>query len=100
MRMWFAGEHREVMENERLVYTEFMSDENGVPLPPSDPARPEARPATTEVRVELTEVAGRTKLLLTHVGIPGDSAGAAGWAMALDKLAVHVQADSGERPAG
>jgi uncharacterized protein YndB with AHSA1/START domain len=29
MRMWFAGEYREVLENERLVYTEFVSDENG-----------------------------------------------------------------------
>ena len=29
MRMWFAGEYREVVENERLVYTEAMSDEHG-----------------------------------------------------------------------
>ena len=29
MQMWFVGEHREVIENERLVYTESMSDEAG-----------------------------------------------------------------------
>jgi uncharacterized protein YndB with AHSA1/START domain len=29
MRMWFTGEHLEVAEPERLVYTESMSDENG-----------------------------------------------------------------------
>ena len=29
MQMWFTGEYREVVENERLVYTESMSDENG-----------------------------------------------------------------------
>src|ERR1700686_5491984 len=29
MRMWFAGQYREVVENERLIYTEFMSDEHG-----------------------------------------------------------------------
>ena len=34
-QMWFTGEYREVVENERLVYTESMSDENGNVLPPS-----------------------------------------------------------------
>jgi hypothetical protein len=32
---------------------------------------------------------------MTHVGVPGDSPGAAGWAMALDKLAIRVEALSG-----
>jgi hypothetical protein len=31
-------------------------------------------------------------MVMTHVGIPSDSPGAAGWAMAFDKLAVHVAA--------
>jgi hypothetical protein len=29
-------------------------------------------------------------MTLTHIGIPGESPGAAGWATALDKLAVHL----------
>ena len=29
MQMWFAGEYLEVVENQRLVYTETMSDEHG-----------------------------------------------------------------------
>ena len=33
---------------------------------------------------------GRTKMVMTHAGIPADSPGAAGWATAFDKLAVHV----------
>ena len=36
MRMWFAGEYLEVVENERLVYTEVVSDENGNVAPPAD----------------------------------------------------------------
>jgi len=32
--------------------------------------------------------------VLTHVGIPHDSPGAAGWAMALDKLAAYLAAYS------
>ena len=32
MQMWFAGEYLEVVENERLVYTEAISDEDGNPV--------------------------------------------------------------------
>ena len=49
---------------------------------------------TTEVRVELEDVGGRTKMVLTHAGIPSDSPGATGWTMALDKLAMRVGAQS------
>jgi hypothetical protein len=31
-------------------------------------------------------------MVMTHVGIPSDSPGAAGWAVAFDKLAAHVAA--------
>jgi uncharacterized protein YndB with AHSA1/START domain len=91
MRMWFTGEYRVVVENEQLVYTESMSDENGRVLSPSDMGMPAGHPTTTEVRVELEDVGGRTKMVMTHAGIPGDSPGAAGWAMALDKLATRVR---------
>ena len=91
VQMWFAGEYREVVENERLVYTEFMSDEHGNRLPTTEMGIPEGHPMTTEVRVELEDIGGRTKMVLTHSGIPADSPGAAGWTMALDKLAAHVK---------
>jgi uncharacterized protein YndB with AHSA1/START domain len=90
MQMWFAGEYREVIENERLVYTEFMSDKDGNVVSPSDMGMPEGHPTTTEVRVELEDIGGRTRMVLTHTGIPAGSPGAAGWTMALDKLAAHV----------
>lgn len=90
MQMWFAGEYREVVENERLVYTESVSDENGNMLMPSDIGMPQGHPATTEVSVDFEDVGGRTKLVMTHRGIPADSPGAAGWTMALDKLATRV----------
>lgn len=89
-RMWFTGECRGVVEKKRLVYTESMCDENGNVPAPSDVALPEGHPMTTEVRVELEDLGGRTKMVLTHVGVPGDSAGAAGWAQALDKLAART----------
>ena len=92
MRMWFTGEYREVVENERLVYTESMCDENGHVLSPGELGMPAGHPMTTEVGVELQDVGGRTKMVMTHAGVPGDSPGATGWTMALDKLAAHVEA--------
>ena len=92
MQMWFTGEYREVIKNARLVYTESMSDENGNVLPPSGMGLPPGHPATTEVIVELQDLGGRTKMVLTHTGIPAGSPGAAGWAMAFSKLAAHVGA--------
>jgi uncharacterized protein YndB with AHSA1/START domain len=91
-RMWFTGEYREVVPNQRLVYTESISDENGNVASPLDTGGAEGHPATTEVSVELEDLGGRTKMVLNHTGIPADSAGAAGWAMALDKLAARVKA--------
>jgi uncharacterized protein YndB with AHSA1/START domain len=95
MQMWFTGEYSEVVENERLVYTESMSDENGNVLSPSDMGMPEGHPTTTEVTVELEDFDGRTKMVMTHAGIPADSPGAAGWTMAFDKLAAYVAARTG-----
>ncbi len=94
MQMWFTGEYREVVENKRLVYTESMSDEDGNVLSPSAMGMPEGHPTTTEVTVELEDVGGRTKMVMTHAGIPAGSPGAAGWEMALDKLAAHVEGQS------
>jgi uncharacterized protein YndB with AHSA1/START domain len=77
IQMWFTGEYREVVKNHRLSYTESMSDEFGNVLP------------STQVTVEFEDLGGRTKMVLTHTGIAAGSAGAAGWTMALDKLAAH-----------
>ena len=52
MQMWFAGEYREVVENERLVYTEFTSDKNGDESSPAEMGPPDGHPNTTEVHVE------------------------------------------------
>jgi uncharacterized protein YndB with AHSA1/START domain len=90
MRMWFVGEYREVVEYARLVYTEAMADEHGKPMSPSDMGMPDGHPTTTEVRVVLRDVGGRTKMVMTHAGIPSDSPGAAGWVMAFDKLDAHL----------
>jgi uncharacterized protein YndB with AHSA1/START domain len=92
MQMWFTGEYREVVENKRLVYTESLSDERGNVLSPTEAGMPAGHPTTTEVHVELDDLGGRTKMVLTHVGVPADSPGATGWTMALEKLAAYLAA--------
>jgi uncharacterized protein YndB with AHSA1/START domain len=81
MQMWFSGVYRDVVENRLLVYTEAMSDEHG-----------NATSDITEVRVELEDLGDRTRMVMTHLGIPADSAGATGWTMAFTKLEAYVTA--------
>jgi uncharacterized protein YndB with AHSA1/START domain len=85
MQMWFTGQYLEVVEHKRLVFTEAVSDENGNMVD-----RPDGHPTLTEVRVQLDDLGERTKMVLTHIGIPKGSPGATGWAMAFDKLAAYV----------
>ena len=83
MRMWFGGEHRTVDAPTLLVYTEQITDELGTPAPDGH---------LTEVRVELSARDGRTRMVMTHLGIPSDSPGAIGWTMAFDKLTAALAA--------
>ena len=85
MQMWFTGEYVEVVEPSRLVFTEGICDETGNPV-----SMPDGHPTITEVRVQLEDLGGRTRLVLTHVGIPEGSPGAAGWTMAFEKLATYT----------
>jgi uncharacterized protein YndB with AHSA1/START domain len=92
MQMWFAGAYLEVLENQRLVYTESMADENGNITSPQEMGMPASHPTTTEVHVELGDLGHRTRMVMTHLGIPSGSPGEAGWVMAFAKLADYVKA--------
>lgn len=86
MKMWTAGEHTEVVPNNRLVYTESMSDEQGNIVAMSG----DKHSSVTEVTILLEVLGDHTKMVLTHAGIPADSPGASGWNQAFDKLADHI----------
>jgi uncharacterized protein YndB with AHSA1/START domain len=90
MQMWTTGEYTEIVPVERLVYTESPADENGNVVSPSAMGMPEGYPATTEVTVLLEDLGGRTKMVMTHAGVPADSGAGGGWEQAFDKLADHV----------
>jgi uncharacterized protein YndB with AHSA1/START domain len=91
MKMWTTGEYLEIVPNERLVYTESPADENGNVVSPSAMGMPEGYPTTTEVTVLLQDLGGRTKMVMTHAGVPAGSGGNGGWNQAFDKLADHIE---------
>jgi uncharacterized protein YndB with AHSA1/START domain len=84
--MWFTGQHLEVTEPTRLVYTEAIADVHGNLISPESIGLPAETPGTTEVTVVLEEVGGGTRVTLTHAGVPAQSAAAGGWNAAFDKL--------------
>ncbi len=95
MQMYFIGEYREVDPPTRLVYTERMADADGNAMTAEQMGMPAGAPMETSVVVELEDLGTRTKMTMTHVGIPADSPGGQGWVMAIDKLAARVADLSG-----
>ena len=91
MKMWMTGEYLEIVPNKRLVYTESMADEQGNVLSPSANGMNGDFPMTTEITVLLEDLDGRTKMVMTHAGLPANSPGATGWEQALDKMAARVE---------
>jgi uncharacterized protein YndB with AHSA1/START domain len=90
IQMWFVGAHVEIVDGERLVYTESMSDADGNVVDPASRGMPPGAPTATQIIVELSDLDGKTKMVMTHEGVPADSPGATGWGMALDKLEARV----------
>ena len=91
MKMWTTGEYMEIVPTERLVYTESPADENGNVVSPSAMGMPEGYPATTQVTVVLEDLVGRTKMVMTHAGVPAGSGADGGWNQAFDKMADHIK---------
>ena len=73
------------------VYTESPADENGNVVSPAAIGMPEGYPVTTEITVSLEDIGGRTKMVMTHAGMPADSGAGGGWEQAFDKLAYHIK---------
>jgi uncharacterized protein YndB with AHSA1/START domain len=97
---WTAGEFREVVAPERLVYTDNFADEHGNPVPASHYGMSDDFPMETVVTVTLAEQGGKTVMTLAHAGMPQgpESEGAsAGWNESFDKLAKALAEESASR---
>ncbi|MDW3220039.1 MAG: SRPBCC domain-containing protein [Acidimicrobiales bacterium] len=90
MVMYFVGEYREVDPMTRLVYTESVADADGNALTAEQMGMPAGKPMETSIVVELEDLGDRTRMTMTHIGVPADSPGGQGWAMAIDKLEARV----------
>lgn len=91
MQMFFVGEYREVEPTTRLVYTETMADADGNAMTAEQMGMPAGTPTETSIVVELEDLgAARTKMTVTHIGVPADSPGGQGWAMAIEKMEARV----------
>lgn len=89
MKMWSTGEYKEIVPNVRLVYTDSMADEHGNVVSPSAMGMPEGYPETTEVTVMLEDLGGRTKMVMTHTGVPAGASD--GWKQAFAKMAEQIE---------
>lgn len=87
MKMWSTGEYIEIVPNQRLVYTESPADEDGnLVVPPGM-----EQPMTTTVTIQLEDLGGRTKMVVTHAGLPAGAQGANdGWNQAFTKMADYI----------
>jgi uncharacterized protein YndB with AHSA1/START domain len=87
---WARGVYREIVEPERLSYTDTFTDAEGRPVTPAHYGLSSTHPAETLVTLNLAEVAGKTKLTLRHT-IPEYAKefedAQKGWSQMLDKLA-------------
>ncbi len=90
MQMFFVGEYREVDPTTRLAYTENMADADGNAMTAEQMGMPPGAPMETSIVVELEDLGARSKMTMTRIGIPADSPGGRGWAMAIDKLEARV----------
>jgi uncharacterized protein YndB with AHSA1/START domain len=88
---WSTGVYREIIEPERIVYTDSFSDAKGNPVPASYYEMSGEWPLELLVTVTFEEhETKKTKLILKHTGIPTDEdrdLTEAGWNESFDKLA-------------
>jgi uncharacterized protein YndB with AHSA1/START domain len=81
--LWFKWNYREIVEGERLVLEQHLSDETGSEL--DSPARP-----ASTITLRLEDMNGKTKLTITHVGMASEvypvNLFEQGWSQSLGRL--------------
>jgi uncharacterized protein YndB with AHSA1/START domain len=87
---WGTGIYKEIIEKNRLVYTDSFADEYGNVVASSYYGLGSDLPMEMEVELTLEDLDGKTRMTLEHCGIPdGEMAEQtkAGWNESFDKLA-------------
>jgi uncharacterized protein YndB with AHSA1/START domain len=91
---WSTGFYREIVPLERIVCTDSFADEKGNVVPATYYGMSADLPLECQVIVTFEEHDGKTKMTLTHVGIPAGTMSdltEAGWNESFDKLAESLK---------
>ncbi len=91
--IWGIGVYREIVEPERIVYTDSFADAEGNPVPPAHYGMSSGHPAETLVTVTFDEHDGRTKLTLRHsilAEVEERDGIQQGWTEMFDRLAAEL----------
>jgi uncharacterized protein YndB with AHSA1/START domain len=85
---WSTGTFKEIVPQEKLVFTDSFSDEKGNIISASSHNMPGEWPLELLVTVTLDEIGEKTKLKLVHKGIPREMQKECtqGWNESLDKM--------------
>jgi uncharacterized protein YndB with AHSA1/START domain len=90
---WSAGEYREIVVPERIVVTDYFSDEHGNKVSPTTHGLSEEWPAEMLMTITFEEHGGKTKLTV-HQSVSESLAkrfqAVEGWSTMLDKLEAYV----------
>lgn len=87
---WSTGVYREIIPLEKLVMTDSFADEKGNVVPASHYGMAGEFPLELLVTLILEDIAGKTKMILKHEGIPAGmmrELTETGWSESFDKLA-------------
>lgn len=90
---WSTGVFNEIVEPERIVYTDAFADEKGNAVPASHYNMPGDWPDELLVAVTFEENDGKTNMILRHSGIPAGEMSemtAQGWQGSFDKMADYI----------
>ena len=91
---WTTGVYKEIVPFERIVYTDSFADAEGNIVPATHYGMSPDFPLETLVTVTFEEDHGKTKMTLTHAGMPAGETSEqaeAGWSESFDKLAESLK---------
>lgn len=92
---WCIGEYKEVIPNEKIVFSMINADENGHPVNPAEIGMDPDWPGETLVTVCLSPVGDKTRLTLQQTvsqELAQKTGAYSGWTMMFDKLKEVVNA--------
>jgi uncharacterized protein YndB with AHSA1/START domain len=90
---WSTGVYKEIIPHKKLVSSDSFSNEKGDIIPASALNMPGNWPLELQVTVTFEQTAGKTKMVLEHVGLPPEIYDdcQTGWQQSFDKLEKNLK---------